>query len=65
MKFKTVRRVMAMFFPRYRARLIEQVGGEVARECRAGVPEERRPVVNRMARCVRVPAMAGTMAAQV
>jgi peptide/nickel transport system ATP-binding protein len=38
---------------------------QVSRECRAGVPEERRPVVNRMARCVRVPAMAGTMAAQV
>jgi peptide/nickel transport system ATP-binding protein len=37
-------------------------------ECRAGVPEERRPVADRMARCVRVPAsaaFAGAMAARV
>ena len=27
-------------------------------ECRASVPEERRPVADRMARCVRVPARA-------
>jgi peptide/nickel transport system ATP-binding protein len=40
----------------------------VSPECRVAVPEERRPVADRMARCVRVsagPAMAGSMAAQV
>jgi len=37
MKLKIVRRLMAAFLPHYRARLIEQVGGEVARECRAGL----------------------------
>jgi peptide/nickel transport system ATP-binding protein len=40
----------------------------VSPECRAAVPEERRPVGDRMARCVRVPAgptLAETMVAQV
>jgi peptide/nickel transport system ATP-binding protein len=31
---------------------------QVLAECRASVPEERRPVADRMARCVRVPASA-------
>jgi peptide/nickel transport system ATP-binding protein len=41
---------------------------QVSPECRAGVPEERRPVANRMVRCVRVPAgpiVSGTMTVRV
>jgi len=60
MKFRTVRRVMAMFFPQYRARLIEQVGGEVARECRAGVWQCVRQQVG----CMSVPEARGYVRAQ-
>jgi peptide/nickel transport system ATP-binding protein len=41
---------------------------QVSQECRAAEPEERRPMANRMARCVRVPGaavMAGIETAQV
>jgi hypothetical protein len=60
MKFKAIRRILAIFFPQYRFRLIEQVGGEVARECRAGVWQS----VRRQVCCMSAPEARGYVRAQ-
>jgi hypothetical protein len=45
---KNLRRILATVFPQFRNQLIEQVGGEIARECRAGLWQSVRRQVATM-----------------